>query len=88
MNDYERAAVQKAEIAEKIRQIQRLEESKGQDCCSSPVRRESVLDVLDQRLSDLRLQVNQLDALRRQLPQEMSLPAQEALINLIRHTRG
>ena len=50
----------------------------------SPVRRETVHDVIDQRLSDLRLELNQLDALRRQLPQEMNLPAQEALINLIR----
>ena len=52
--------------------------------CDATPRRENVLNVIDQRLSDLRLELNQLDALRRQLPQEMNLPAQEALINLIR----
>ena len=56
----------------------------GSGGCDATARALTVHDVIDQRLSDLRLELNQLDALRRQLPQEMNLPAQEALINLIR----
>ena len=57
------------------------------DPCGTAYARQTAQDSLREIISGLRLKLNQLEALQRALPQEMSLPADEILQQLINQLR-